>query len=504
MKWRKTSWQWQLVLIMMLVSGVALLSFISVLWQLVRVATFKKIDAELVAFSLKQGWSYIVSLNVERERPVEPAGEDDEEEPVRINTLAFYNIESGFHHTGLDWPEGLDVVELGKSVPDLYIKQGTRMPPESRLLELQRRTPEERRQQMEGRSGRPPRAQLPSINRSVFLTLKIAGERYRILGFSDGVGVFLAAHNMSREQHDMHDLRWSILWALPGAILIIGLITWYLAGKAVGPVRRLTHLASEITAEELNKRLAPENEPPEFAELIQVYNEMLDRLETSFSQARRFSADAAHELNTPLTILRGHLDLLLQSAEEDSESQQQLALVFEEVRGLQEVIRKLLVLSQADSGKLAIEPKELNLSTLIEEILEDAELMAPEITFTRDIGKAVIINGDRDILRQCVFNLVTNAIKYNKSGGTVHMELKVDRNSAILDVTNTGPAIQRDKAPKIFERFFRADPSRDSKINGRGLGLSIAREFAKAHHGTLELVCNEEDRITFQLVLPIS
>jgi heavy metal sensor kinase len=313
----------------------------------------------------------------------------------------------------------------------------------------------------------------------------------------------MAAHDMSKLRDDMSNLRQAILFSLPVAISVIGLIAWYLAGKAIIPVRRLTQSVTEITAEALNKRLESENEPPEFAKLIEGYNQMLDRLERSFTQARRFSADAAHELNTPLTILRGHLDLMLQSANEDAEEQKQLAMVFEEVRGLQEVIRKLLLLSQADSGELSIENKDIDLSYLLEEIIEDAEIMAPEIRFEQKIEPDVTIRGDRDLLRQCVFNLVTNAIKYNRQDGAVRLALRKSQYCAELDVTNTGFAIPEEMVGKVFERFFRVDPSRDAKISGRGLGLSIAREFAKAHHGTLELGDNEEDKITFRLSLPI-
>ena len=223
---RKTSWQWQLVLIMMLVSGLALLSFIGVLWQIVSVTTIKKIDAELVAFSLKQGSSFILSMNMEGTRNTRPR-EESTGDTVRTNTMAFYNTRSGFNRVGPDWPEQLNVVEIGKSIPGLYNEQGKVIPPESRLLELQRRSPEEMRQQAaDGRTGRLTRQQLPSLNRSVFTTIRVEGQRYRVMGFSDGIGVFMAAHNMNREQHDMQDLRQAILLALPGASLIMGLIAW--------------------------------------------------------------------------------------------------------------------------------------------------------------------------------------------------------------------------------------------------------------------------------------
>ncbi len=501
MSWRKTSWQWQLVLIMMLVSGIALLSFISVSWQIVRITTYSKVDAELVAFSLKQGWGFMMNLMRDQDAPAR-SRQGQSEEIIRINSMAFCNLETGFYHLGPSWPEEINVLELGKRVPELYEKAGKQLA-RSRFLELQGLSPEERRQLMENRNVRPPRQQMPGMGRSVFESVEKEGQRWRVMAFSNGTAIFFAAHDMDELKDDMHTLRNAILIALPIAISIIGFIAWYLAGKAIDPVKRLTKSASEITAEALDKRLQSSNEPPEFANLIKGYNEMLDRLEKSFQQASRFSADAAHELNTPLTILRGHLDLLLQSAEEDTEAQKQLAMVFEEVRGLQEVIRKLLLLSQADSGKLSIEENELDFSMLVSEIIEDAEIMAPEIQLKHDIPDGIIVKGDRDLLKQCVFNLVTNAIKYNRENGYIKLNLQQTRYAVELDVMNTGRAIPAEKAGKVFERFFRVDPARNANISGKGLGLSLAQEFAKAHHGSLELLTNEEDNIVFRLTLPV-
>lgn len=500
MSWRKTSWQWQLVLIMMLVSGIALLSFISVSWQIVRITTYKKVDAELVAFSLRQGWSFMMALTrVGEQDPRMRLGQSDD--APRVNSLAFCNLETGFYEPGLGWPEEIDVIQIGNSIPALYQKEGKPLV-RSRFLELQRITPEERRELMENRNVRPPRQHMPGMGRSVFKSVEREGQKWRIMAFSDGTAVFLAAHNMSQLREDMHTLGNAILIAFPVAISIIGLIAWYLAGKAIDPVKRLTSSASEITAEALGKRLQESHEPPEFENLIKGYNQMLDRLEKSFLQASRFSADAAHELNTPLMILRGHLDLLLQSAAENSDTQKQLAMVLEEVRGLQEVIRKLLLLSQADSGRLAIDEVDFDFSMLVNEIVEDAEIMAPEIELRCDIPDGIPVKGDRDLLRQCVFNLITNAIKYNREDGHIILTMEKSRYAVQLDIRNTGQAIPEDKAEKVFDRFYRVDPSRDAKVKGRGLGLSLAHEFAKAHHGSLELVANEDDNIVFRLTLP--
>ncbi len=542
MRPRGTSWQWQLVLIMMLVSGVALASFIGVLSQLVRISNYNKLDAELVAVSLKYGWAFMAGLDPNRR--VEVDRELYEEGTTFAETgFAFYHLERETLRKDDLWPEDLDLVALGKSIPEIYKQKGKPLA-DSRFFELQRRisgarrnqedpTPEEvremtrefRRQSLEDGGVRPPpgepptdppdrppnyrpnrqggvRANLPSLDRAVFTTIRNDGKRFRLMGYTNGNGVFMAVQDLVHLEHSMKDLGRAILLALPVALVLIGLVAWYLAGKAIGPVKRLSESAAGITAEGLDNRLEPGKEPPEFADLIEVYNQMLDRLEGSFHQARRFSADAAHELNTPLTVLQGHLDILLQSSEQGSETQEQIALLCEEVRGLQEVIRKLLVLSQADAGKLAIEPVQVDLSLLVSEILEDVEIMAPELEFTAKVEPGIEINGDRSLLRQTVFNLLTNAFKYNREDGFVRLELSKSESSIQLDVVNAGPAIPPDKAGKLFERFYRVDDSRNSKIDGKGLGLSLAREFIRAHGGTIDLVCSEEDKITFRILLP--
>ncbi|MEX0323878.1 MAG: ATP-binding protein [Puniceicoccaceae bacterium] len=540
---RGTSWQWQLVLIIVLVSGIALASFIGVLSQLVRISNYNKLDAELVAVSLKYGWAFMAggidpARRIEVDREAYAAGTTFAE-----TGFAFYHLQRESLRTDELWPTELDPKQLGNSVPEIYKQQGKPLA-DSRFFELQRRiaggrrgpdapSPEEvreltrqfRRQSLEGDPIQPPqgappdnrpdrapdfrpggrggpRTNLPSLDQAVFSTVRRDGKRFRVMGYTNGNGVFMAAQDLVHLEDSMQELRRSIILALPVALALIGLVAWYVAGRAIGPVKRLSDSAAGITAEGLGNRLEPGKEPPEFAKLIDVYNQMLDRLDISFHQARRFSADAAHELNTPLTVLQGHLDILLQSSEEGSEAQEQLAMLCEEVRGLQEVIRKLLVLSQADAGKLTIEPTQVDLSTLVSEILEDVEIMAPELEFSGKIEPGIEIKGDRSLLRQTFFNLLTNATKYNREDGFVRIELSRKDSKIRLDVVNAGYEIPAEKADKLFDRFFRVDDSRNSKIEGKGLGLSLAWEFVRAHRGTIQLVCREQDKITFRVELP--
>jgi signal transduction histidine kinase len=283
--------------------------------------------------------------------------------------------------------------------------------------------------------------------------------------------------------------------------MLIGAAAWILAGRALLPVRRLSAAASRITAAELEARLEMRGEPREFKQLIEVYNGMLDRLEASFKQARRFSADAAHELNTPLTILQGHLDALLQQ-EQKTERQADLTIALEETQHLREIIRKLHLLSQADAGNLPMESQAVELPALVKEVLEDARAMAPGMTFESQLDDKTLIQGDPNLLRQLVFNLLSNAIKYNRPDGRVQIQLFTRDRMVCLEISNTGAAIRPEDAGRLFERFYRGHPARDARVPGRGLGLALALEFAHAHGGNLRLSENQDDRITFCLELP--
>ena len=344
---------------------------------------------------------------------------------------------------------------------------------------------------------RPPRHQLPSLEQAVFITLEGKAHNWRLLGYSDGVGVLLLANSMYSLEEDMASYRKAIFLSLPAALLFIALIAWFFAGKAVGPVKRLTKAASGVTAEGLDKRLNEKGAYPEFAELIKVYNEMLDRLENSFQQSRRFSADAAHELNTPLTILQGHLDLMVQSTDIDTESQQQLATIFEEVHNLREVVRKLLLLSLADSGRLPVEAHSFDLSRMLDEIMEDTVLIDSNLDFQKEIENDISYTGDKDLIRQAILNVISNAIKYNRKDGFVKVALRKSAKGIEIEVVNAGEAIPKECADKVCDRFFRGEAARQAKTEGRGLGLSLAREFIKAHNGTLSLERNEADDIAF-------
>ncbi|WP_415354790.1 sensor histidine kinase [Leptolyngbya sp. FACHB-1624] len=229
---------------------------------------------------------------------------------------------------------------------------------------------------------------------------------------------------------------------------------------------------------------------------------MLERLERSFLQASRFSADAAHELKTPLTILQGELERSLQQVEPGSEVQQRLSSLLDEVRRLSSIMRKLLLLSLADAGQMSLYRVKVNLSELLFEMLEDIELLAPHLTVQSDIAPGLSVQGDRDLLKQVLQNLLSNAIKYNLEKGWIRIRAGQSQTAIQVTIANASKGIPVQDRDRIFDRFHRGDPARTRKVEGIGLGLSLAREIVRAHQGDLKLDASQMGQTAFILTLP--
>ncbi len=242
----------------------------------------------------------------------------------------------------------------------------------------------------------------------------------------------------------------------------------------------------------------------EFSRLVDVINDMLDRLEKSFKQAVRFSADAAHELKTPLTILQGMLDDAVQHAATGSDEQRSYGALIEEVQRLKAIVQKLLILSHADAGQLALNLEPVDVSAVIESAIEDVGAIAPNLRLEQEITPHVTVQADPDLFKQVIQNLTSNAVKHNTEGGLIRFRLKEQGDRVIFTISNTGAPIPEADRGKIFDRFYRVDKSRSRAVPGSGLGLSLAREIIHAHKGSLRLDADSGNLISFTLSLPRS
>ena len=310
--------------------------------------------------------------------------------------------------------------------------------------------------------------------------------------------------NMAGFYEDEARYRQAFLSTVPVALLLLAAGGWVIARRALKPVALITRTAEGMSARALNQRVPLIDADRELFRLVEVINGMLDRLEKSFGQAVRFSADAAHELQTPLTILQGELDDAVQHAPVGSEEQQRYSGLLEEVQRLKAIVQKLLILARADAGRLELHHEDTDLGAMIEAAAEDAEAMAPHLKVEREIAPGVIVRADRDLMRQAVLNLTANAVKYNREGGLIRLRLSVRDGQARLDIANTGAPIPAADRERIFDRFYRADPSRSKTVSGSGLGLSLAREIVHAHRGDLRLNPDQEPggMVSFIMTLP--
>jgi two-component system, OmpR family, heavy metal sensor histidine kinase CusS len=290
--------------------------------------------------------------------------------------------------------------------------------------------------------------------------------------------------------------------ALPLGLLLTAVGAWLLSGLALRPALRLRDAMRSVDRNALDQRLPGKNEDNEFRDLIESYNTMLERLEASFNQASRFSADAAHELKTPLTILQGQLERAIPLANNRS-IQINLGEMLDEVGRLASISRKLLMLSQADAGKLALVRSRVDFSRMLEDSLADAQMMDLQLSVGGDIQPGLALQGDEQLLAQLVNNIVGNAIKYTPQGGKIAIRGRKVAAGVETVFSNTAPDVGPADRQRFFDRFFRGDSAHNRRIDGHGLGLSLARIIARAHGGDLTLEAESDGVVVLRLTLPL-
>ncbi len=313
------------------------------------------------------------------------------------------------------------------------------------------------------------------------------------------IAIAVSLQAIDREMNVIRDV---FLISIPVVLLLMTSGAWWLSYGALRPIRQLILAIRQVTVTGLDQRVPIDAIDTEFLELIQVFNQMLSRLERSFKQASRFSGDAAHELKTPLAILQGELERTLQQAEPGSQVQQNLSHLLDEVYRLSGIVRKLLLLSLADGGQMSLYRVKINLSEILVEMVEDMELLAPDLAVIADITAELWVTGDRDLLIQVLQNLFSNAIKYNIPDGWMQIDGRHQGKTVLVTISNASLDIPTNEQQRIFDRFYRGDPARTRKIEGTGLGLSLAREITLAHDGKLTLDPTPSNQTAFTLSLP--
>ena len=336
-----------------------------------------------------------------------------------------------------------------------------------------------------------------------FRTLMISGARCRAGSFRLGeytvhVGTTLAAMEALH-----HDVRLGLLATLP----IVGLMVFagglWLGNRAVAPVGALSRAAETISVENLSERLPLPPADDEIAKLTVILNGAFDRLQRAYEAATRFSADASHQLKTPVAVLRAGLESLRDTGRLDSCGKEEVEKLLRQVRRLTGLIQDLLLLARTDARRLKIESQPFDLSELAAAALDDLEtLVEGRLRIEHELAAPIIVCADRRHVAMVVQNLVENAAKYTAAGGLVRMKTSTVEGRAQLSIANTGFALPEEDKEGIFERFRRGSMVGEGQ-SGHGLGLNIARELARAHGGELALVRSDGEWNEFVLTLPL-
>jgi len=288
------------------------------------------------------------------------------------------------------------------------------------------------------------------------------------------------------------------------AVLMAGVGSWVILGRALSPLEDITETVDQINrADDLSRRIPYQGQNEnEIGDLVVSFNQTLERLESLFTSQQRFLADVSHELRTPLTVIKGNVDLMRRIKEADEES---LSSIDHEAGRLTRLVGGLLMLAQAESGKLALNMKPVELDLLLTEVFTEMCILAGSKVHVHlnDIDE-VMVNGDRDRLKQVLLNLVANAIQYTPQGGDVFLSMSKIGEQARIIIRDTGPGIPAEDLPHIFDRFYRAEKSRTrSTASGFGLGLSIAHWIVDHHGGQIKVESKEGKGTTFVIWLGI-
>lgn len=348
-------------------------------------------------------------------------------------------------------------------------------------------------------------------------TVSVASEPapFRILGRRTVIGGDAVIVQVGRSEalirQEVGELALVLLLGLPLSVAAAGLGGYYLARGALAPIANMTERARAITASRLGDRLPIDNPDDELGRLATVFNETLGRLDSSFTQMRRFTANVSHELRTPLTAIRSVGEVALREPRDAASYRAVIESMLEEADRLSGLVDRLLTVSRADSGDRARARDAIDLAELADNVTTHLGVLAEEkeqaLVVVRD--GCPTCRGDRIVLRQAVINLVDNAIRYTPAGGEIHVRVSGSNGSAVLEVSDTGPGVPEQHAPYLFDRLYRvagtgAPASEDTLDGGEGagLGLAIARWAVEANRGRLSYEREQGSGSTFRITLP--
>jgi len=337
----------------------------------------------------------------------------------------------------------------------------------------------------------------------VFSDIILNGEKVRLLVKVTDNAIISVGYVLSDIELTMNKLFVIQMIAFP-FILLISIIGGLILSKiSLRSIDEITKRADDISATNLSLRIPEVKSNDEVGHLTRTLNQMIERLENSFNQIKKFTSDVSHELRTPLTILQGELEIALRKQKSPEEYEIVLVSALEEVARLTNVVETLLDLSRAESGQIKMNMTVGNLSKLVQSIVEDAEILAEtkNIRIKYNIDENVLLPFDGARMHQAVLNIIDNAIKYTPRNGSIYIELAKKAKTAEIIIRDTGIGIEKEELEHIFDRMYRIDKARSKNISGIGLGLSIVKWIIEGHKGKIIVDSIVNKGTTFRIIL---
>jgi heavy metal sensor kinase len=380
---------------------------------------------------------------------------------------------------------------------------------ESRVYEAW--TPAGERVHRSGAAASLPPLALTAVGSSYqYETIVADGERWRTIAAPVAIGghtvVLRVSRSEERVREELSEVRAVLVLGLPLVVALAGVGGYLLARRALAPIDQLGAEARRITADRLHERLKVANEGDEIGRLTGVINDTIARLESSFDQLRRFTADSSHELRTPLAVVRGIGEAAVAGRRSPREYEEAIGSMLEEIDRMSSLVDTLLRLSHGDAGTIRLSREPLDLGRLARDVAASLAVLAEERDqkVIVDAPAAVTVAADRLVLREAVTNVLDNAIKYGPEGSTVTVRLERIGDDGLLAIADEGPGVAPEHRERIFHRFFRADDARSRDRGGAGLGLAIARWAVEVHGGRITVHDRPGGGAEFRILLPLT
>ena len=333
-------------------------------------------------------------------------------------------------------------------------------------------------------------------------TYQLAVTRFSSEGAGIGQGFIILALDVSETMQLLRAFKVNIFFTLPAGLLIAMVIGLLVARRGLRPLVHVSETAHHITANHLDERIELKDMPRELQSLVGSFNTMLDRLENSFRRLSEFSADLAHELRTPLTSLLGRSQAALLRQRTPDEYREVLESNVETIKWMSALVSDMLFLARADYARSALAYEQVDLREDVDRLIEFYGIACEERKIGLKAHGRATASVDRTMLRQALSNLLSNAIRHSPDGGSIDVVLDRDERAATVSVVDHGPGIAPEHASRIFDRFYRADPSRSRDSGGTGLGLAIARSIARMHGGDVSVKSEPGKSTAFTLTIP--